>query len=65
MTCRRFQQVSKCKSINDFFDTSSNLIIGKEQLEALKNMKKVAEPILTAEEKASKTNKAEIKGTGF
>ena len=38
---------------------------GKEQLEALKNMKKVAEPILTAEEKASKTNKAEIKGTGF
>ena len=47
------------------FDTSSNLIIGKEQLEALKNMKKVAEPILTAEEKASKTNKAEIKGTGF
>lgn len=65
MTCRRFQQVSKCRSINDFFDTSSNLIIGKEQLEALKNMKKVAEPILTAEEKASKTNKAEIKGTGF
>ena len=65
MTCRRFQQVSKCKSKNDFFDTSSNLIIGKEQLEALKNMKKVAEPILTAEEKASKTNKAEIKGTGF
>ena len=38
---------------------------GKEQLEALKNMKKVAEPILTAEEKASKINKAEIKGTGF
>lgn len=38
---------------------------GKEQLEALKNMKKVAEPILTAEEKSSKINKAEIKGTGF
>ena len=28
-------------------------------------MKKVAEPILTVEEKASKINKAEIKGTGF
>ena len=38
---------------------------GKEQLEALKNMKKVSEPILTQEEKASKVNKAEIKGTGF
>ena len=38
---------------------------GKEQLEALKKMKKVAEPILTAEERASKVNKAEIKGTGF
>ena len=38
---------------------------GKEQLEALKKMKKVSEPILTVEEKASKINKAEIKGTGF
>lgn len=38
---------------------------GKEQLEALKSMKKVAEPILTAEERASRVNKAEIKGTGF
>ena len=28
-------------------------------------MKKVSEPILTVEEKASKINKAEIKGTGF
>ena len=28
-------------------------------------MKKVSEPILTVEEKASKQNKAEIKGTGF
>ena len=28
-------------------------------------MKKVAEPILTVEEKASRVNKAEIKGTGF
>ena len=28
-------------------------------------MKKVAEPILTAEEKSSRINKAEIKGTGF
>ena len=66
MTCRRFQQVSKCSKARFIVvHTSSNLIIGKEQLEALKNMKKVAEPILTAEEKASKTNKAEIKGTGF
>ena len=39
--------------------------IGKDQLEALKKMKKVVEPILTAEEKASQQNKAEIKGTGF
>ena len=38
---------------------------GKEQLEVLKKMKKVAEPILTAEERASRVNKAEIKGTGF
>ena len=38
--------------------------IGKEQLEELKKMKKVKEPILTAEEKASKVNKQEIKGTG-
>jgi hypothetical protein len=38
---------------------------GKEQLEALKNMKKVVEPILTVDEKASKNNKQEIKGTGF
>ena len=39
--------------------------VGKEQLEALKKMKKVSEPILTPEERASKVNKAEIKGTGF
>lgn len=38
---------------------------GKEQLEELQNMKKVSEPILTPEERASKTNKAEIKGQGF
>ena len=38
---------------------------GKEHLEALKNQKKVNEPILTVEEKASKNNKAEIKGTAF
>lgn len=38
---------------------------GKDQLEALKKMKKVVEPILTAEERASQQNKAEIKGTGF
>lgn len=28
-------------------------------------MKKTSEPILTVEEKASRINKAEIKGTGF
>jgi hypothetical protein len=38
---------------------------GKEHLEALKNEKKVKEPIFTPEEKASKQNKTEIKGTGF
>lgn len=57
---RRFLLVSiLCNSIH------GKINLGKEQLEALKNMKKVAEPILTAEEKASKVNKAEIKGTGF
>ena len=42
-----------------------NNIVGKEQLEELKKMKKVKEPMFTAEEKASKVNKQEIKGTGF
>lgn len=37
----------------------------KAQLEELKNQKKVNEPILTQEEKASVVNEAEIKGTGF
>jgi hypothetical protein len=32
-------------------------MIGKEQLEELKKMKKVKEPLLTVEEKASKQNK--------
>ena len=32
-------------------------LIGKEQLEELKQMKKVKEPIMTAEEKASVVNK--------
>jgi hypothetical protein len=31
----------------------------------LKNQKKIKEPILTAEERASEQNSAEIKGTGF
>jgi len=39
--------------------------IGKEQLEELRNLKKVKEPMLTPEERASKVNKQEIKGTGF
>jgi len=30
----------------------------------LKNIKKVKEPVMTAEERASKINKQEIKGTG-
>ena len=34
-------------------------------MEALKRMKKVKEPILTTEERASKVNKADIKGQGF
>ena len=34
-------------------------------LEELKKIKKKKEPLLTAEEKASKKNKQEIKGTGF
>lgn len=55
MTFRRSQLVS------GFFVISP----GKEQLEALKNLKKTTEPILTVEEKASKVNKAEIKGQGF
>ena len=33
-------------------------------MEELKKMKKTKEPILTVEEKASKSNKQEIKGTG-
>jgi hypothetical protein len=37
---------------------------GKEQLEELKQIKKVKEPMLTPEERASKVNKQEIKGTG-
>jgi hypothetical protein len=41
------------------------VFLGKEQLEELKNMKKEKGPILTAEEKASKLNKQEIKGTGI
>jgi nickel-dependent lactate racemase len=40
-------------------------LAGKDQLEALKNLKKTAEPILTPEERASQVNKAEIKGQGF
>ncbi len=36
---------------------------GKDELEALKNLKKGMEPILTPEEKASAFNKQEIKGT--
>ena len=47
------------------YKSHRKICVGKEQLEELKNMKKVAEPIFTAEEKASKVNKAEIKGTGF
>jgi len=37
----------------------------KAQLEELKTQKKTSEPILTADEKASALNEAEIKGTGF
>ena len=37
----------------------------KAQLEELKALSKNKEPILTAEEKASLVNEAEIKGTNF
>ncbi len=37
----------------------------KEQLNELNKQKKIKEPILTADEKASKVNKATIKGTGI
>jgi hypothetical protein len=37
----------------------------KAQLEELKALSKNKEPILTAEEKASLLNEAEIKGTSF
>lgn len=40
-------------------------MIVKAQLEELKNQKKVKEPILTNDERASAVNEAEIKGTGF
>jgi len=39
--------------------------IGKELLEELKSLNTKKAPILTAEEKASALNEAEIKGTGF
>jgi hypothetical protein len=34
-------------------------------LEEMRKIKKPKEPMFTAEEKASKVNKQEIKGTGF
>ncbi len=55
MTCRRSQLVSISPLIRS----------GKDQLDALKNQKKIKEPILTVEERASEQNSAEIKGTGF
>ena len=42
----------------------NNFILGKEELQLMKNTKKVKEPVLTAEEKASISNKADIKFTG-
>ena len=39
--------------------------LGKDIMNELKKIKKVKEPLLTAEEKATKVNKAEIKGTGI
>ena len=48
-----------------FFDIS--FLLAKSLLEEMRiaSKTKKAEPILTTEEKASKVNKAEIKGTGF
>ena len=69
-TFRKSRQVSLLNGTNfkSWPISRSNSIFcyqGKEHLEELKKMKKVNEPILTVEEKASKINKAEIKGTGF
>jgi hypothetical protein len=41
-----------------------NICVGKEQLEELKKVKKIKEPLLTAEEKAAIVNKAEVKARG-
>lgn len=38
---------------------------GTEHLKELKKVKKIKEPLLTADERASKANKEIIKGTGF
>jgi len=64
MIFRRSPQVSDLAR-SDLTKETIGVGVGKEQLEALKKMKKVSEPILTPEERASKVNKAEIKGTGF
>ena len=67
MTSRRFQLVIKNSLFSSYairYDFQAHSILGKEQLEELKRIKKVKEPLLTQEERASKVNKQEIKGTG-
>ncbi len=59
-----FQKISAGKLPNHCYNISS-VNVGKELLEEMRKIKKPKEPMFTAEEKASKTNKQEIKGTGF
>jgi len=63
--CRSRTIFKKYQLVNTVFIFILNVFKGKDQLEALKNIKKVNEPIYTPEEKASIVNKAEIKGQGF
>lgn len=63
--CRSRTIYKKSQLVSTDFAFILNAFIGKDQLEALKNIKKVNEPIYTPEEKASIVNKAEIKGQGF
>jgi len=55
----------KLLAVSTFNFTKRLNVKVKAQLEELKTQKKTSEPILTADEKASALNEAEIKGTGF
>ena len=66
MNCKRLVKVS-LQIINKYSNEIFFCILAKSLLEEMRiaSKTKKAEPILTVEEKASKVNKAEIKGTGF